>query len=118
MPGRQRRRQRQRHRGAAPGCTAGDAQWWTLRADGALRAPGTCPDVTGFGTADGTEVELWDCTGGANQRWQPYNGGHRNPLSGRCPDDPGFATADGTRLALWTCNAGVNPRWTTLPTVA
>lgn len=99
------------------GCTAGDAQWWTLRADGTLRALGKCLDVTDFGTADGTEAELWDCNGGANQQWQPYKGGYRNPLSGRCPDDPGFATADGPRPDVRTCDGGADQRWTTLPAV-
>ncbi|GJF31333.1 lipase [Kitasatospora sp. NE20-6] len=98
-------------------CNATDAQWWTLRADGTLRAVGKCLDATGYGTANGTPVEIWDCNGGANQVWQPYNGGYRNPLSGRCLDDPGFATADGTRLDLWDCNGGANQKWTTLPVV-
>jgi hypothetical protein len=28
-----------------------------------------CLDVTGNGTANGTKVEIWDCNGGANQKW-------------------------------------------------
>ncbi|MFG1807587.1 ricin-type beta-trefoil lectin domain protein [Streptomyces sp. NPDC049040] len=98
-------------------CNAGDAQWWTLRADGTLRALGKCLDATGFGTANGTKLELWDCNGGANQQWQVSGGGYRNPLSGRCLDDPGFSTADGTRLDLWDCNGGINQQWTALPAV-
>nr|WP_207211741.1 RICIN domain-containing protein [Promicromonospora panici] len=28
-----------------------------------------CLDVTGGSTANGTDVQLWDCWGGSNQRW-------------------------------------------------
>ncbi|MFJ4304542.1 ricin-type beta-trefoil lectin domain protein [Streptomyces pseudovenezuelae] len=54
------------------------------------------------------------CHGGANQVWEPYNGGYRNPASGRCLDIPGFSTADGTHLQLWDCHGGSNQKWTTL----
>ncbi|MEV3970649.1 RICIN domain-containing protein [Streptomyces sp. NPDC050698] len=83
---------------------------------------GKCMDVKGAGVADGTAVQTWSCTkvqlwachGGANQVWQSYNGGYRNPASGRCLDVPGSSTADGTQLVLWDCNGGSNQKWTTL----
>jgi hypothetical protein len=28
-----------------------------------------CLDVTDVNTADGTPLQIWDCTGGANQKW-------------------------------------------------
>lgn len=28
-----------------------------------------CLDVTGQSSADGTRLQVWDCTGNANQRW-------------------------------------------------
>jgi hypothetical protein len=59
-----------------------------------------------------TPVEIWDCNGGANQVWQPYDGGYVNPVSGRCLDDPGFSTTDGTQLDIWDCNGGINQQWT------
>ena len=30
---------------------------------------GRCLDVTGANSANGTRVQIWDCHGGANQRW-------------------------------------------------
>jgi len=30
---------------------------------------GKCLDDTGWSTTWGTQVEIWDCTGGANQQW-------------------------------------------------
>ncbi|WP_328536565.1 ricin-type beta-trefoil lectin domain protein [Streptomyces sp. NBC_00344] len=96
------------------GCNNSDAQWWTARTDGTLRAVGKCLDATGLGTANGTKVELWDCNGGANQVWQAYNGGYRNPVSGRCLDDPAGSTADGTQLQLYDCNGTGAQKWTAL----
>ncbi|WP_329359802.1 ricin-type beta-trefoil lectin domain protein [Streptomyces sp. NBC_01483] len=96
-------------------CNSSDAQQWSARSDGTLRALGKCLDATGHGTANGTKVEIWDCNGGSNQQWQAYSGGYRNPVSGRCLDDPGASTSDGTQLVLWDCNGGVNQQWTALP---
>ncbi|MEV8527298.1 MULTISPECIES: ricin-type beta-trefoil lectin domain protein [unclassified Streptomyces] len=96
-------------------CNGADAQWWSARSDGTLRALGKCLDATGGGTANGTKIEIWDCNGGTNQQWQAYNGGYRNPVSGRCLDDPGASTTDGTQLVLWDCNGGTNQQWTNVP---
>lgn len=30
---------------------------------------GSCLDATGPSSADGTPLQIWDCTGGTNQRW-------------------------------------------------
>ncbi|MFE3408095.1 ricin-type beta-trefoil lectin domain protein [Streptomyces mirabilis] len=96
-------------------CNGSEAQQWSARSDGTLRALGKCLDATGRGTANGTEIEIWDCNGGANQQWHAYNGGYRNPVSGRCLDDPGSSATDGTQLVLWDCNGGANQQWTALP---
>jgi hypothetical protein len=52
----------------------------------------------------GTLLEIWDCTSGNNQVWQPYNGSYRIPVSGRCLDDPAVAATDGTWLEFCDCN--------------
>ncbi|KIF71533.1 ricin B lectin [Streptomyces sp. AcH 505] len=96
------------------GCNGTDAQIWSARTDGTLRALGKCLDATGAGTANGTKIEIWDCNGGTNQQWQVYNGGYRNPVSGRCLDDPAASTTDGTQLVLWDCNGSANQKWTSL----
>ncbi|WP_030948947.1 SGNH/GDSL hydrolase family protein [Streptomyces sp. NRRL S-646] len=96
-------------------CNGADAQAWSARSDGTLRALGKCLDATGGGTANGTKIEIWDCNGGSNQQWQAYNGGYRNPVSGRCLDDPGASATDGTQLILWDCNGGANQQWSALP---
>jgi len=51
-------------------CNGTGAQQWIPQADGALLNPqsGKCLDDTGWGGA-GTQAQIWDCTGAANQDW-------------------------------------------------
>ena len=52
-------------------CNGTGAQVWQPQSDGALYNPqsGKCLDDTGWSNTWGTQVEIWDCTGGANQQW-------------------------------------------------
>jgi hypothetical protein len=51
-------------------CNGTGAQTWAPQSDGALLNPesGKCLDDTGYG-GSGTQVQIWDCTGHANQDW-------------------------------------------------
>jgi non-reducing end alpha-L-arabinofuranosidase len=80
-------------------------QFWTHHTNGSLSTIGRCLDINGNGTANGTDVELWDCNGVGGQVWQQQSDGSLlNPQSGRCLDSPNGATANGTRLRIWDCN--------------
>ncbi|WP_335984139.1 arabinofuranosidase catalytic domain-containing protein [Streptomyces sp. CA2R106] len=80
-------------------------QFWTHHTNGSLSTIGRCLDINGNGTANGTQVELWDCNGVGGQVWQQQSDGSLlNPQSGRCLDSPSGATANGTRLQIWDCN--------------
>ena len=48
------------------------AQVWQPQSSGSLVNPqsGACLDDTGNSTIPGTQVEIWTCTGGANQVWR------------------------------------------------
>ncbi|WP_410623536.1 arabinofuranosidase catalytic domain-containing protein [Amycolatopsis sp. cmx-8-4] len=82
-----------------------DQHWFHL-SSGALRTLGRCLDIVGNGTANGAQVELWDCNGVGGQGWtQQADGSLRNPQSGRCLDSPSGATGNGTRLQIWDCNS-------------
>ena len=71
-----------------------------------------CLDVTGHGTTPGTGVTIFDCNGGANQRWTVNADGTIVGVeSGLCLDVTGAATANGTTVKIWTCNGGANQRW-------
>ncbi|GAA1098701.1 arabinofuranosidase catalytic domain-containing protein [Kitasatospora arboriphila] len=80
-------------------------QHWYHNGDTSLSTLGRCLDVNGNGTANGTQVELWDCNGVGGQKWvQQADGSLRNPQSGRCLDAPNGTTGNGTRLQIWDCN--------------
>ncbi|NES27094.1 alpha-galactosidase [Micromonospora terminaliae] len=72
-------------------------------------ASGRCLDVPQSTTANGTQPVIWDCNGGANQRWT-VNGDTLQAL-GKCLDAPLNATA-GAKAQIWDCNGGANQRWT------
>jgi dienelactone hydrolase len=77
---------------------------------GALKgtASGRCVDITGYGTADGTRLQLYDCTGQWNQTWNYAGNTLVNPQSGKCLNVGG----DGTAVNLWTCNGSGAQKWT------
>ncbi|WP_326657701.1 lectin [Streptomyces sp. NBC_00385] len=79
---------------------------------GALSGPGgKCLDATGNTGADGTPVQLWDCTGAANQRWTVQGDGSIRTL-GACLDVTSGSTANGAKVQLYTCNGSAAQRWT------
>jgi beta-glucanase (GH16 family) len=82
---------------------ARDQNWaWS---GSALTTMGMCLDIAGGGTANGTPLQLHNCTGNPAQVWiANSNGTLSNPQSGRCIDSPGGATANGARLQIWDCN--------------
>ncbi|WP_086848625.1 ricin-type beta-trefoil lectin domain protein [Amycolatopsis kentuckyensis] len=72
-----------------------------------------CLDASGQGTADGTPVIIWSCSGQANQQWNVNADGTITGVqSGRCLDATGQGTAAGTKLILWTCHGQANQKWT------
>jgi poly(3-hydroxybutyrate) depolymerase len=72
---------------------------------------GRCVDITGFNTNDGNRLQLYDCTGGWNQKWSYTNNTLVNPQSGKCLNVSGGATANGAAVNLWTCNGSGAQRW-------
>ncbi|WP_436500087.1 family 20 glycosylhydrolase [Actinokineospora sp. HUAS TT18] len=79
------------------------------------QASGRCLDLPASNTANGTQPALWDCHGGANQKWTlTATGELRATVNGvtKCLDVNGGATADGTSIIIWDCHGGANQRWT------
>ncbi|MEV0570794.1 ricin-type beta-trefoil lectin domain protein [Dactylosporangium sp. NPDC050588] len=72
-------------------------------------ASGRCLDVPNGSTTNGTQPVIWDCNGGANQRWTVS--GTTLQALGKCLDAPLNATA-GAKAQLWDCNGGTNQQWT------
>jgi hypothetical protein len=104
----------------APAATSGAAaviqdcaaQRWTTNDSGTITINGQCLDVFGEGTANGTAVTVWTCTGGANQRWTVNaDGSIRSVPSGRCLDVRAHATAAGSPVQLWDCTGESHQKW-------
>jgi hypothetical protein len=66
---------------------------------------GRCVDVPGATTTNGTQVQLWDCHGGTNQRWTYTAGRQLTVYSNKCLD------ASGSTVIIWDCNGGLNQQW-------
>jgi alpha-galactosidase len=72
-------------------------------------ASGRCLDVPNSATANGTQPVIWDCNGGANQRWTMA--GQSIQALGKCLDAPANAAA-GAKAQLWDCGGGSTQQWT------
>ncbi|HEX3685384.1 MAG TPA: RICIN domain-containing protein [Bryobacteraceae bacterium] len=73
-------------------------------------------DDPAFSSSLGTNVELYQANGGANQKWTFTSVGNgyytiTNDSNGLVLDDPGFNTASGTKLVQWSLNGGNNQHW-------
>jgi hypothetical protein len=69
-----------------------------------------CVDDNAQSTADGTKIQMWTCTGGANQQWTVEPNGTVQ-VFGKCLDITGANYSNGTGIELWTCNGGANQQW-------
>ena len=71
---------------------------------------GSCVDVDGGSSADGTAIDLYGCTGGGNQQWTAATNGTLESL-GKCLDVTDAATAPGTPVQLYDCNGTGAQQW-------
>ncbi|ETK30766.1 RICIN domain-containing protein [Microbispora sp. ATCC PTA-5024] len=85
----------------------------TPSATSALRGAGSsrCLDVPGASQTNGTQLQIWDCNGQANQRWTSTSAGELRVYGGKCLDVNGAGTADGTSVIIWDCNGQNNQKW-------
>ncbi|MBM9502997.1 endo-1,4-beta-xylanase [Actinacidiphila acididurans] len=75
---------------------------------------GKCLDVPNSSTTAGTQVQIWDCSGQANQTWTRTSSNQLAVYSGSsqmCLDAYNNQTSPGTKVEIWTCNGGVNQQW-------
>jgi hypothetical protein len=87
--------------------TGGGTDTTALRAVGSNR----CLDVPGSTTTNGTQTEIYDCNGGANQQWT-YNASKQLVgIGGKCLDVNGQSTTPGAKVDIYTCNGGTNQQW-------
>lgn len=59
----------------------------------------------------GTQLQLWDCSGQANQKWTSTAAGELRS-GGNCLDAVNRGTAAGTVVDAFACNGGNHQKWT------
>jgi alpha-galactosidase len=75
---------------------------------------GKCLDVPGLSTTAGTQLDIWDCNGGANQIWTRTSANQLTVYSGSsqlCLDAYDNQTTSGTKVETWPCNGQANQEW-------
>ncbi len=72
---------------------------------------GRCVDVPGGTTVNGTQVQLWDCSGAANQSWTRTANRELVFNGTKCLDAANRGTTNGTQVIIWDCNGQTNQQW-------
>jgi hypothetical protein len=72
---------------------------------------GRCLDITGGVSTNGTPAEIWDCNGGAWQRFAPNAAGELRVLGNKCLQARGQGTTAGTAAEIGDCNGGAYQKW-------
>jgi len=75
---------------------------------------GKCLDDPNSTTTLGTQLQIWDCSGGANQVFTHTASNQLTVYSGTsqmCLDASGKGTANGTKVVIWSCNGQTNQQW-------
>ena len=93
---------------------------WSISGGGGSSGPlhavgaGRCLEDPGSNTSGGTQVDIWDCNGGANQAWTHTSSNQLQLSVGGqsfCLDANGRGTSAGTKAIIWSCNGQSNQQW-------
>ncbi|MEV4492538.1 ricin-type beta-trefoil lectin domain protein [Micromonospora coxensis] len=72
---------------------------------------GRCAEIGGSSTTNGTQAQIWDCVGTANQRWTSTASRQLMVYGTKCLDASGQGTTNGTTVVIWDCNGQANQQW-------
>jgi len=75
---------------------------------------GKCLDVNNSSTTQGTQLQIWDCSGQSNQLFTHTSSNQLTvTLSGTtlCLDANNQGTTNGTKVITWSCNGQSNQQW-------
>ena len=83
----------------------------TSGGSGVIRGVGSgrCLDVPNSSTTDGTQLQLWDCSGGSNQQWTYTSANELQVYGNKCLDAGG--TGNGAVVQIYSCWGGDNQKW-------
>jgi hypothetical protein len=74
-------------------------------------ASGRCLDVPNSSTTNGAQIQLYDCSGAANQSWTYTSSKQLTVYGNKCLDANGRGTSNGTAVIIWDCNGQTNQQW-------
>ncbi|HEV2345079.1 MAG TPA: glycoside hydrolase family 11 protein [Actinocrinis sp.] len=77
---------------------------------------GKCLDIPNSSTTLGTQLQIWDCSGQANQSWTHTSSNQLTATvngTALCLDAYNNQTSPGTKVETWSCNGGANQQWNT-----
>jgi hypothetical protein len=72
---------------------------------------GRCADVPNYTTVNATQLTVFDCNGGDNQKITYSTSAKTLKVLGKCFDAHDNATASGTHVELFDCHGGANQQW-------
>jgi len=72
---------------------------------------GRCADVPNFTTVNATQITVFDCNGGDNQKITYSASAKTLKVLGKCFDAHDNATTAGTHVELYDCHGGANQQW-------
>jgi hypothetical protein len=75
-------------------------------------ASGRCVDVPGVSTTAGTQLDIWDCNGGANQTWDYTSAGELSVYGDMCMQAGTASATAGAPVAIENCTGATNQQWT------
>ena len=75
-------------------------------------ASGRCADVDKNTYINGTQAQLWDCSGGRNETFTQTSRGELVVYGNKCLDADNNGTTNGTKVIIWDCTGGTNQKWT------
>jgi hypothetical protein len=93
--------------GIALTVTSASAATAPIRGAGSNR----CLDVPNASRTNGTQIALWDCTGGANQTWNTTSSRQIQVYGNKCLDAYEHGTTPGTRVVIWDCTGAPNQQF-------
>jgi endo-1,4-beta-xylanase len=72
---------------------------------------GRCIDVPNQSTANSTQVQLYDCWSGTNQRFTYTSSKQLTVYGNKCLDAANKGTSNGTAVIIYDCNGQSNQQW-------
>lgn len=99
-------------------CHYGANQTWIYSDETQLRAQGNddyCYDIDGGDGGQQDRHHIWDCDGGASEKWRLQPNGSFVGMNNRCIDVPSSSTSNGVQLWHYTCNGTNAQRFYLVP---